>query len=160
MGTHTRPFDSYVEFYELKEEVVNPIFSGPGVEIRHNWHPTPTLGLKIQMDQFSIGISGDTCYRPDLLKRLHESGLLSTRRYEKLTNDWLWSADVVYHEADKSRTGPHTSEYDLLQLPESIRQRIRLVHVPDGVLDWDLELAQEGEKLIVEGTYLRIKLPD
>lgn len=160
MGTQTRSFDSYVEFFELEEDAVNPISSGLSVEIRHNWHPTPTLGLKVYMGEFSVGISGDTCYRPELLKRLRERGLLAINTYEKLTNDWLWSADLVYHEADKSRTGPHTSEYDLLHLPESVRRRIRLVHVPDDVQAWNLELAREGEKVVVEGDTLRLELPD
>ncbi len=160
MRTQTRPFDTYVEFCELEENALTPLFSGPSVEIRHNWHPTPTLGLKVHMGNFSVGISGDTCYRPALLRQLHERKLLATPAYEKLFNDWLWSADVVYHEADKSRTGPHTSEYDLLQLPESVRRKIRLVHVPDDVQTWRLKQAQEGEQVIVEEDSLRIELPD
>ena len=95
-----------------------------------------------------------------LLKQLHQRGILSASTYEKLSSDWLWSADVIYHEADKSRTGPHTSEYDLLQLPESVRRRIRLIHVPDNVQNWQLEPAQEGEQVIVEEDSLRLKLPD
>lgn len=159
-GTRARSFESYVEFIELDENSLTPLSSNTRIGIRHNWHPTPTLGLKVHMGRFSVGISGDTCYRPRLLRELRALGHLTEQEFQRLAGDWLWSADLVYHEADKSRSGPHTSEYDLLRLPDSIRGKIRLVHIPDDFEDWHLEPAREGEQVIVENDNLKLVLPD
>ena len=160
MKIETRTFDSYVEFRELSETSETQLTSGLSAEIRHNWHPTPTLGIKLHTNSHSVGISGDTCYRPSLLAELRRKNLIDQVAYDQLAGDWLWSADVIYHEADKSTTGPHTSEYDLLQLPDHLQNKIRLVHVPDETTDWGLNLAREGERVVVDAGKLRIIQPE
>jgi ribonuclease BN (tRNA processing enzyme) len=150
-------FDEYVDFIPLGEEASNMISNSTRLSIRHNWHPTPTLGLKLETDFGNIGISGDTCYRPTLLKQLHEEGILADGQYEKLTGDWLWGCDIIYHEADRNG-GPHTSETDLLALPPSVQEKIRLIHIPDGFERRTLPIAKEGEKVVAETT-LKVLLP-
>lgn len=143
-------FDCYVDFFELALDRTNRIDDSLSIEIRHNWHPTPTLGLKLISPSGAIGISGDTCYRPELLERIHAQGKLSRNAYQKLTGDWLWSSDLIYHEADQGDGGPHTLESDLLALPEEIQRRIRLIHLPDSFIPGRLPLAKEGERVSFE----------
>ncbi|MGH9340022.1 MAG: MBL fold metallo-hydrolase [Acidobacteriota bacterium] len=138
-------FEDYVQFSELKTSGRNPLDDDVSIEVRHNWHPTPTLGLMIVGPGGSVGISGDTCYRPSLLRELFEKGELEPERYDKLAGDWLWSADVIYHEAARQAPTPHTLESDLLELPEAVRSKIRLIHYSDNFTQGPLPLAQEGE---------------
>jgi ribonuclease BN (tRNA processing enzyme) len=145
----SKQFEDYVDFVELRENERNPLESEVFLEIRHNWHPTPTLGLKVSSRGRTISISGDTCYRPLLLQELRSLGILTERRFEHLAGDWLWDADMIYHEADGSPNGPHTFEGDLLLLPLEIRRKIRLVHVPDEFKAKGLPIAKEGERLKV-----------
>lgn len=142
--------EDYIEFIPLAEGEANSLDSSVALEIRHNWHPIPTLGLKFLAFGAAIGISGDTCYRPSLLRRLYSAGKLSRERYEKLNGDWLWNSDVIYHEADRGNPkSPHTLEEDLLKLPEAVRERIRLVHVSDHFEEGPLPVAREGEKIVI-----------
>lgn len=144
-------FDCYVDFVELAPDEPTRVDDQLSIEIRHNWHPTPTLGLKLISPGGTIGISGDTCYRPGLLERIYSQGKLSGRAYQKLAGDWLWESDLIYHEADQGNGGPHTLETDLLALPEEIQRRIRLIHLPDTFIPGRLPLAKEGERVRLEG---------
>ena len=139
-------FSDYVDFVELSEDNSNPLEEGLTVSIRHNWHPVSTLGLKLQSRNSTLGISGDHCYRPRLLKRLLQEGRIDEDRFEKMAGDWLWQADLIYHEASRSEGSPHTQEQDLLELPASIRRKIRLVHVADDFDEGELPVAKEGER--------------
>lgn len=138
-------FDEYADFVELSDDGPFRLDEDLQVEIRENWHPTPTLGLKMISPGGSVAISGDTCYRPALLRRLLENGTLDAARYEKLAGGWLWDADVIYHEVARSGPSPHTLESDLLLLPEETGRKIRLVHVADDFTEDRLKVAREGE---------------
>jgi ribonuclease BN (tRNA processing enzyme) len=139
-------FEDYADLQELREEAANRLEDQLQLEIRYNWHPTPTLGLKLRGPKGTVGISGDTCYRPALLKSLFEEGKLDSERYHRNAGDWLWEADLIYHEADRHEPSPHTLEKDLLELtPDTIR-KIRLVHYPDDFAEGPIPLAREGEK--------------
>lgn len=152
----TKPED-YVDWIEISEESATELDEDLAVEMRYNWHPTPTLGLKFMNKYGSIGISGDTCYRPQLLKELHSSGRLSKQQYQKLAGDWLWECDLIYHEADRSgEKSPHTQEKDLLALPAEIVRKIRLVHVPDVFEEKALPIALEGERITVDNKGVRV----
>jgi ribonuclease BN (tRNA processing enzyme) len=160
-GITQKHFEDYVDFLELGEDQVNELEPGLTLEIRHNWHPTPTLGLRLAYRDRRISISGDTCYRPDLLQGLRTQGKLSKTRYERLCGPWLWDADVIYHEADGSPDGPHTFIGDLLNLPAETREKIRLVHVPDEFETDVLPIAKEGEKISISGegeVFLRARI--
>lgn len=155
----TTELPDYVEFHELAENGATAITPSVSVEVRYNWHPVATLGLKLIFDGATIGIGGDTCYRPPLLKQLREEGVLSESRYRKLSGDWLWDADLIYHEVDRLEPSPHTLENDLLELPEQVRRKIRLVHFPDDFDERTLPLAREGERVLLEDGRLELVLP-
>jgi phosphoribosyl 1,2-cyclic phosphodiesterase len=138
-------FEDYAELWELRESAVNQLDDQLQVDIRHNWHPTPTLGLKLHGPGGSVGISGDTCYRPALLESLREEGTIDFEQYRRLAGDWLWEADLIYHEVDRHEPSPHTLEKDLLALPAEIIRKIRLIHYPDNFAEGAIPLAREGE---------------
>jgi ribonuclease BN (tRNA processing enzyme) len=145
----SKQFGDYVEFLELTEDRAIELEPGLALEIRHNWHPTPTLGLRFTCRGRSISISGDTCYRPALLKELFDSGILREARYHQLRGDWLWNADVIYHEVDGDPDGSHTFVGDLLALPAETLKKIRLVHIPDEFETRELPIAEEGERILI-----------
>ena len=145
LGTTTSRFEDYVNFAELRCDSATSLETGLDVEIRENWHPIPTLGLKFRGPRRAVAISGDTCYRPLLLRQLLDGGKISADCFERLAGDWLWDADVIYHEVSRDEPTLHTLERDLLALPEGIRRKIRLVHVADDFVEQDLAVGREGE---------------
>jgi len=138
-------FEEYVDFSELSTDHPNRLEEDLDVEIRYNWHPTATLGLRISGSPGRISISGDNCYNPALLAELLENRILSRDGYEKLAGDWLWQADLIYHEVERGHAGLHTSEEQLLSLPDSVRAKLRLVHISDDFTEGPLPVAREGE---------------
>jgi hypothetical protein len=137
--------NDYAEFRELREGEKNRLDERFEVDLRYNWHPTPTLGLRLISPLGTIGISGDTCYDLQLLDALLEKGAIDAERYRKLTGDWLWHCDLIYHEVARGLAGPHTSEAALLSLPPETRRKIRLIHVADNFTEGEIPMAREGE---------------
>ena len=90
--------------------------AGLSVRCRYSDHSIPTTGFLISDGQWTLGWSGDTAF-----SREHV--------------EWLGQADVVVHE---SSAGPvHTPIEALNQLPDELRRKMRLIHLPD---DFDSSL--------------------
>jgi ribonuclease BN (tRNA processing enzyme) len=89
-----------------------PVTVGPfRISARRTIHHVPTSALLIEAGGRTLGFSADTAYDPGLI-------------------EFLSRADLIVHEAN---LGPgHTSVDKLMALPPSLRDRIRLVHTPDG----------------------------
>jgi glyoxylase-like metal-dependent hydrolase (beta-lactamase superfamily II) len=158
-GIVSTRFEDFVDWYELPEEGVTRLSDGVGLEIRHNWHPVPTLGLRIHLGGRVIGVSGDHCFQRALLRRLHEEGRIDGFNYDRMAGPWLWESDLVYHEAAADGAGGHTPEEELLQFPREVQAKIRLVHVADDFRG-TLPVAVEGERAVVGADgFLRLELP-
>jgi ribonuclease BN (tRNA processing enzyme) len=102
--------------------------AGLEVRCRFTRHPVPTVGLLIGDGGRTLGWSGDTAWDEDHLA-------------------WLSSADLIVHECN---SGPaHTSLEKLEALPDELRSRIRLIHVPDDfdASRTDIPVLREGEVL-------------
>lgn len=87
------------------------------IERRYTRHHIPTTALRVSLDGRTrplLGYSADTAFDPALIR-------------------WLAEAELVIHETN---FGVHTPLSELLLLPESIRDRMRLIHYPD-LLDPD-----------------------
>jgi ribonuclease BN (tRNA processing enzyme) len=81
------------------------------VEARMTVHHIPTTALFFRADDgTSFGYSADTAFDPGLIA-------------------WLDRADVVVHETN---LGAHTPYAKLVGLPSTLRDKMRLVHWPDG----------------------------
>jgi CRP-like cAMP-binding protein len=104
------------------------------IDTRWNFHPIPTNGFKLRVDDRTFGYSGDTQYDPGRLAALHEEKRLSTDQYEALMH-FFWTADgtptvdLLYHEAGIPPI--HTDLAHLRALPPAVKARTRLVHVAD-----------------------------
>ncbi len=103
-----------------------------GLEIRCRFtgHPVPTIGLMINDGERTLGWSGDT-------------------PYEQAHIDWLSGADLIVHECN--RGAAHTPIEDLNVLPDDLRQRMRLIHLPDDFDPdcTDIHALVEGELLVL-----------
>lgn len=103
-------------------------FDVAGMTVRARWttHPIPTMGLLISEDGKTLGWAGDTAF-------------------ERAHVEWLSKADVIVHEAN---TGPaHTPIEDLNALPDAIRKKMRLIHLPDDFdpSRTDMTILREGD---------------
>ncbi|MCI0630619.1 MAG: MBL fold metallo-hydrolase [Phycisphaerales bacterium] len=104
--------------------------AGLDVDCRFTGHPVPTIGLLIHDAQTSFGWSADT-------------------PFERAHIDWLNQAGVFVHE---SNLGPsHTPIESLNQLPKSIRDKIRLIHLPD-----DFDPSQTDMRMLREGQVIAL----
>lgn len=117
------------DFYLLRvlEPETECAIAGLTVRCRFTGHPVPTIGLLVS-DDWTLGWSGDTPFEPAHVQ-------------------WLAQATVIVHE---SNLGPaHTPIQELNALPDRIRQRIRLIHLPDDfdTAATDMRPLKEGEVL-------------
>jgi ribonuclease BN (tRNA processing enzyme) len=95
------------------------------IEARPTIHHIPTTALRLRHDGASFGYSADTAFDEDLLA-------------------WLDAADVAFHETNY---GAHTPYARLAALPAPLRDKLRLIHWPDG-FDVDssaIRVLQDGD---------------
>jgi len=107
------------------------------MKIRYVKHHIPTFGLKATYGGKALGYSGDTFFDPGLIA-------------------FLQDCDMIIHECDMQQSGPHrgihTDYKELLQLPESIKQKMFLIHYPDAAIQQnsELRLLQQGHVYDIE----------
>jgi ribonuclease BN (tRNA processing enzyme) len=126
---HTFHTQSEADFFDMHElDWQKPIQIGPfSVQIHPTRHHIPTAALRISDGTHTLGHSCDTTFYPELI-------------------DWLADADLILHETN---LGPaHTQLADLLDLPQTLRDKMLLVHYPDELAGADLsiQLAQQGAR--------------
>lgn len=104
--------DDYVDLIPL--DASKPVEFGPfAIECRSTIHSIPTTALRIRAGGRTLGFSADTAYDPGLI-------------------DWLAPADLIVHEATTLDPSPvHTPYARLAALPEALRAKMRLTHLPD-----------------------------
>ncbi len=108
------------DYFELIDlDTARPVECGPfAIECRRTIHEVPTYALRITAGGRVLGFSADTAYDPGLI-------------------EWLSAADLIVHEATSmARSGTHTPYEKLAVLPETLRSKMRLTHLPD---DFDAE---------------------
>ena len=133
-GTHANPDAprSLADFYDVR--ILDPdeqaTVAGLTVRCRYTGHPVPTIGLKLIDGQNTFAWSGDT-------------------PFEQAHVDWLAGANVIVHESNQGP--PHTPIEDLNALPQSVRKKMRLIHLPDDydARASDIKPLEEGELIEV-----------
>ena len=109
--------------------------AGLAVRCRPTRHVIPTVGLLLESAEGTLGWSSDTAF-------------------EREHVDWLAEADIIVHEAGD---GPwHTPVDELASLPPRIRERLRLIHLPDAFDRTRAELPCLAEGEVVEVTSNRV----
>ena len=126
---HERPGE-LSDYYDLRvfEPGEPATIAGLTVQCRFTKHPIPTTALLIDDGNWTLGWSSDTPFEPELV-------------------DWLDQADLIVHE---SNYGPvHTPIQALNELPDKVRAKIRLTHLPDDFDRslTDIPILEEGEVL-------------
>jgi ribonuclease BN (tRNA processing enzyme) len=111
-GPIRKEFSDYFELIDLDPN--RPVQCGPfAIECRKTIHGVPTTAFRIEAGGRVLGFSADTAFDPGLI-------------------EWLEPAHLIVHEATTTvHTGTHTPYEKLLQLPPSVRDRMRLIHYPD-----------------------------
>lgn len=129
-GGHMAKLEDFFDLRPMSPNVPADI-AGLAVRCRFTKHPIPTIGLLLSNGKWTLGWSGDTAFDRDHI-------------------DWLSEADVIVHE---SNLGPvHTPIESLNTLPESLRKKMRLIHLPDDFDPGatDIAVLREGEELLFE----------
>ncbi len=95
------------------------------VEARPTIHHIPTTALRFRFGASCFGYSADTAFDETLI-------------------DWLEKADVVFHETN---FGAHTPYARLAALPAVRREKLRLIHWPDGfdISSSTIRVLQDGD---------------
>ncbi|MFO0894414.1 MAG: MBL fold metallo-hydrolase [Phycisphaerales bacterium] len=119
----------YFELHVLRPDVPSRI-AGLEVESRLTGHPVPTTALRFSGGGRRFGWSSDTPWDPSLV-------------------DWLSGCHLVVHET--SPAPAHTPVEHLNRLPDELRRRMRLMHVPDDFdpASSDIPVLRQGEVLTV-----------
>jgi ribonuclease BN (tRNA processing enzyme) len=138
-STH-KPIRDYVCFLEIKPYQLTGIGNFI-LRARENLHSIPTIGFLIKHNGKKMGYSSDTRYDPEYIKQLYESGKISEQKKNALL-EFFWDADVILHEADSTASEIHTDVKQLEALPEDVKKKIRLVHVPDN-LETELKILDD-----------------
>ncbi|MFT3765843.1 MAG: MBL fold metallo-hydrolase [Minicystis sp.] len=95
------------------------------------WRPTihhiPTSAIRVRAGRATFAYSADTAFDPRLIA-------------------WLSEADLFFHETN---LGVHTPLASLVELPQEMRVRMRLIHYPDfhEVASSPIQCAVEGERI-------------
>lgn len=106
-------------------------------EFRLNHHTLPcgTLGLKVSWNGRSVGISGDTKYDEEIIRRLDRP---------ELGAQWFADCHLVFHEVDLVRPrSVHSYYLEVEKLGRRIPGRLVLYHTIGNTSP--LEMAQEGQ---------------
>jgi ribonuclease BN (tRNA processing enzyme) len=128
----TRKFDDFFELCDLSYTA--PTQFGPfTVECRRTFHTVPTTAFRISAAGRTLGFSADTMFDHDLI-------------------DWLAPSDLIIHEVTGlPESTIHTPYARLIELPEEIRRKMRLNHLPDS-FDIDasaIEPLREGHCYVI-----------
>ena len=117
-----KKLDDYVDLIALDAE--KPVEFGPfSIECRPTIHSIPTTAFRIEVAGRTFAFSADTAHDPTLI-------------------DWLSPADLIVHEATTLDQSPvHTPYAQLAKLPEALRAKMRLSHLPDD-FDADSSLVE------------------
>lgn len=119
--------DDYFDLRILSTEQPAAI-AGLSIRCRFTTHHIPTIGVLASDGRWTLGWSGDT-------------------RWEPAHVEWLDQADVIVHET--SPPPAHTPIEHLNGLPDRLRGKMRLIHMPDSFdpACTDIRPLAEGEVL-------------
>jgi CRP-like cAMP-binding protein/phosphoribosyl 1,2-cyclic phosphodiesterase len=140
-GLNYKTFMNLFHFHPVTLQV--PIrINGGEFRFFYTLHSIPTIGFEVYFQGKSLVYSSDSLYDAATFRTLFERGDVNRYRMIELTN-FPWHHTVIFHEAGIPPL--HTPISNLVELPESVKKRIYLIHTSD--------------KLIPEGSSLK-KAPD
>lgn len=118
MLTETEPggpanLETYFRVHPIEPGATHDLgTAGLEVEVRRTIHFIPCIGMRFRWQGRSIGYSCDTAFDPGMI-------------------EFLKDCDLIIHETSP---GPgHTSINELMTLPAEVRNKMRLIHIPDDL---------------------------
>ncbi len=109
----------------------------------YSLHSIPTIGFHFSYRNKRFIYSSDHLNEPEIVKKLHEDGVISKPRMEHLLN-FPWHYDLIYHESGIPPL--HTPVSYLNSLPVETQKRITVYHIAekDFPKETNLTLAKFG----------------
>lgn len=89
-------------------------------------HSIPALGFEAYYGGKSLALSGDSLYDPARIRAICDAGVITPARRDALI-DFPWHHNVVLHEAGVPPL--HTPVAALAALPDTVKERLLLVHI-------------------------------
>jgi hypothetical protein len=111
---------AHIDFHDLNNRAEFENFHGCRIDIRENYHPIPTFGLKFSYNNRTIGISGDILYSRRLIEARLQNGSIDKAQYDKLSPEWFSDCEILLHDTTLSRDPVHTDLEDLEDLAQEI----------------------------------------
>ncbi|HNW35024.1 MAG TPA: cAMP/cGMP-dependent 3',5'-cyclic-AMP/GMP phosphodiesterase [Candidatus Ozemobacteraceae bacterium] len=126
-GLSYKTFMGLFHFHPVTLQVPMHIHGG---EFRffYTLHSIPTIGFEIYYQGKSFVYSSDSLYDPPTVRKLFDMGVINRYRMIELMN-FPWHHTVIFHEAGIPPI--HTPIKNLAGLPESVQQRLYLIHVSE-----------------------------
>lgn len=136
---------SFVRKYQVLSGLAHRAFMGlfnfhavtVGVPIRieggefrffYTFHSIPTIGFEVYFQGKSFVYSSDSLNDPPTIQKLFQKGVINRYRLIELIN-FPWHHSLIFHEAGIPPI--HTPIKNLAELPEPVKERIRLIHVSE-----------------------------
>lgn len=142
------PVQNFRDLFHFRPATIGSYIDLLGASFRffYAYHSIPCIGFDVTYCGRSIYFSGDTFYDPPALLKLQQQGVFSKERYESLAEINWKKYDIILHEAGVPPI--HTSTAVLRAFPESIKQKMYLVHIAGDALPADsgLKVAKTGLK--------------
>ncbi len=91
-------------------------------------HSIPTIGFEVYFQGKSFVYSSDSLYDPATVQKLFQKGIINRYRLIELIN-FPWHHSLIFHEAGIPPI--HTPITNLVELPEPVKERLRLIHVSE-----------------------------
>jgi len=115
----------HISFLDLSNRNIFSSYYGCNIEIRDNYHPVPTIGLRLTYNGRQISISGDVLYRKNILDARLKNGDIDKEAYEKLSPAWFAESEILLHDTTVAKDPVHTD----LEAVEQIAQELPNVKV-------------------------------
>jgi ribonuclease BN (tRNA processing enzyme) len=111
---------SHINYSNLADRQIFQNYFGCDIQIRDNYHPVPTIGMKFSYNGRTVAISGDTLYSKQILNARLENGTIDSAQYEILSSKWFSDAELFLHDTTVAKDPVHTDIEDVEDLAKEI----------------------------------------
>lgn len=126
-GLSRNTFMSLFKFHPINLQV--PIrINGGEFRFFYTLHSIPTIGFEVYFQGKSFVNSSDSLNDTNFFKKLYDRGDINRYRLIEL-NNFPWHHSVIFHEAGVPPL--HTPMETLINLPDSVKKRLYLMHLSD-----------------------------
>ncbi|NTW49223.1 MAG: hypothetical protein HGB19_05735 [Chlorobiales bacterium] len=110
----------HIRFLDLSDRGTFKSYHGCDIEIRDNYHPIPTIGLRLSYNNRCLSISGDILYRKEIIDARLKNGVIDKATYDELSSQWFAGSEVLLHDTTTSKDPVHTDLVDVEELAKEI----------------------------------------